>query len=178
MRAGSCSGPESKEWETWSDECGARLRLRLKCVKDGERKREKSGEKTQECDVHTDERREEGRYSQFPFSEYKIIWSITHPQTLLRTIHRAPSSPKAFLSGRITSELHCLFCPRVRICHMSKAAPLAEYFTRLSVRGWDCVRRKGRFCLNKLRYIERASLWFVINVYLVFKSQLGLCCIS
>lgn len=41
-------------------------------------------------------------------------------------------SPKAFLSGRIPSELHCLFCPRVDICHMSKAAPFPEYFTQLS----------------------------------------------
>lgn len=80
------------------------------------------------------QRIEEGQYSQFylPFSEYKIIWSITHLKTLLCNNTLRLILPKAFLSGRIPSELHWVFCPRVHICHTSKAAPVAEYFTQLS----------------------------------------------
>ena len=40
--------------------------------------------------------------------------------------------PRALLSGRLPSQWHCLPCPTVHICHMSKAAPVPEYVTRLS----------------------------------------------
>ena len=47
------------------------------------------------------------------------------------TIHCASSCQRHFYQDGYPQN-YTLFCPRVRICHMSKAAPLAEYFTQLS----------------------------------------------
>lgn len=90
-----------------------------------------------------------------PFSKYKIIWRITHLKALLCNNTLCLILPKAFSSGRTPSDVHCLFCPVVYICHLSKTNPGAEYFTdeklwRIDAKSWVCR---------------------MIHIYLVFKSQ-------
>lgn len=57
-----------------------------------------------------------------PFSEYNIMRGITHLKTFLCNNTLRFILLKAFLSGRIPSELHCLFCRSAYICHTSQAA--------------------------------------------------------
>lgn len=116
MRAGSCGGPESMEGETQRDERGGRLRFSVFGFKSMRKTaREKRVKHINVMYIFTEERIGEGEcFQPAPFSEYEIIWSITHLKTLLCAMIHCTSSRQRlffFLSGRIPSELHCLFCP-------------------------------------------------------------------